>query len=142
MRGKDSVDNWPTAIRVLREWGVFTHELAGDYLRLGRLRNEAVHYRPGLEAEARDAALDAVLLLQRLVEGLFAPLGGSPLFIDGITGASFLALASEDLPLVRRYYLPNAVLVSPGTTSGPAPGMASSSSTTTRTTAARAAATA
>lgn len=113
VRAKDSVESWPTAIRVLREWGVLTGDLADDYLRLGRLRNAAVHYRPGLEATASDAALEAVLLLQRLVEGLFKPLGGPPLFIEGITGASFLARASEDLPLVRRYYLPNAVLVSP-----------------------------
>jgi hypothetical protein len=113
VRGKESVDNWPAAIRVLREWGVLTDSLADDYLQLGRLRNAAVHYRPGLEAAARENALEAVLLLQRLVEGLFTPLGGPPLFIDGITGSSFLARASEDLPLVRRYYLPNAVLVSP-----------------------------
>lgn len=52
-------------------------------------------------------------MLQRLVEALFAPMGGPPLFIDGVIGASFLARGSEDLPLVRRYYLPNAVLVSP-----------------------------
>lgn len=112
-RGKDSFDSWPAAIRVLRDWGVLTEGLAGDYQRLGRLRNAAVHYRPRLEAAARDAALEAVLMLQRLVEGLFTPLGGPPLFIDGITGASFLTRTSEDLPLVRRYYLPNAVLVSP-----------------------------
>jgi hypothetical protein len=113
VRGKESVDKWPTAIRVLREWGVLTDSLADDYLRLGRLRNAAVHYRPRVEAVARENALEAVLLLQRLVEGLFTPLGGPPLFIDGITGSSFLARAPEDLPLVRRYYLPNAVLVSP-----------------------------
>lgn len=113
VRGRDGFDNWPSVIRVLQDWGVLTDEMTRDYLRRGRLRNAAVHYRPELEAEAREQALDAVLMLQRVVEGLFTPMGGPPLFIDGIPGASFLARASEDLPLVRRYYLPNAVLVSP-----------------------------
>lgn len=110
---RNSFDNWPSAIRVLQDWGVLTDQMARDYLRLSRLRNAAVHYRPGLETAARDQALEAVLLLQGLVEALFTPMGGPPLFIDGVIGASFLARASEDLPLVRRYYLPNAVLVSP-----------------------------
>lgn len=124
VRVKESFDNWPTAIGVLKDWGVLTEESARDYRRLGRLRNDAVHYRPGLEATARNAALEAVLVLQRLVEALFTPIGGPPLYIDGIVGASFLARASEDLPLVRRYYLPNAVLVSPRyeLRPGPAPG--------------------
>jgi hypothetical protein len=124
VRVKESFDNWPTAIGVLKDWGVLTEESARDYRRLGRLRNDAVHYRPALEATARDAALEAVLVLQRLVEALFKPIGGPPLYIDGIVGASFLARASEDLPLVRRYYLPNAVLVSPRyeLRPGPAPG--------------------
>lgn len=113
VRGRDSFDNWPSAIRVLQDWGVLTDSLADDYMRLGRLRNAAVHFRPGLETTAREQALEAVLVLQRIVGALFAPLGGSPLFIEGISGASFLARTSEDLPLVRRYYLPNAVLVSP-----------------------------
>lgn len=113
VRGRESFDNWPATIRVLQDCGVLGDGLARDYLRLGRLRNAAVHYRPRLKTEAREQALEAVMVLQRVVGGLFTPLGGPPLFIEGVTGASFLARASEDLPLVRRYYLPNSVLVSP-----------------------------
>lgn len=121
VRGRESFDNWPSAIRVLQDWGVLGDGFARDYLRLGRLRNAAVHYRPGLETEVREQALEAIVVLQRVVEGLFTPLGGPPLFIEEVTGASFLARASEDLPLVRRYYLPNAVLISPAHELHPGP---------------------
>jgi hypothetical protein len=44
---------------------------------------------------------------------VFEPHGGPPRYIANIPGASYLSLAAEQEPLIRRIFLPNCVLVSP-----------------------------
>jgi hypothetical protein len=88
--------------------------MAEKFRRLNHMRNRAIHYGERLNnSDARQDALAAVLLIQEIVERLFAPMGGPPIFIPGTTGHSFIGRASENIPLVKEFYLPACVLVSP-----------------------------
>jgi hypothetical protein len=113
VRSRDSFDDWTAAITVLHGWGVLTDELAEKYRQLEGLRHQAVHYTPSVAAAEREPALTALRLLQEIIEGIFSPLGGPPHYIEDTPGASFFALEAEQLPLIKRVFLPRAVLVSP-----------------------------
>lgn len=51
--------------------------------------------------------------MQEIVGTIFTSHGGSPRYIDGASGASFVSLSAEELPLVKRIFLPRSALVSP-----------------------------
>jgi hypothetical protein len=82
--GKKALDDWARCIKTLRAWGVFDDQVGKDYLKLMDQRHGAVNYRSELDSgDAREAALDAVLLLGQIVEALFTPLGSKPYFFTG-----------------------------------------------------------
>lgn len=111
---KKSFDDWRKCIRTLSEWGVFSDDVASDYLRLMEARHAAVHYRTELDSgDARNAALSSVRLLSSLVERLFTPHGGDPHYFNGPIGRSYVRLESESDPFIRHFVLPACVLVSP-----------------------------
>lgn len=111
---KQSFDNWSVCIRTLRGWDVFTDEVGRDFTTLMKRRHGAVHYRSQLDSgDARESALEAVLLLSKLIEAVFAPLGLRPYFFSGPIGRSYVRLDSESEPFVKRFILPASVLVSP-----------------------------
>jgi hypothetical protein len=110
---KDSVDSWTTLIEVLREWGVLRAEVSRKYKQLHRLRTESVHYlRPSLSESSREEALQAVTLLQQIIEELFSPHSGDH-FIRGTSGAFYLKLDAEKRPFVKRFLIPASALLSP-----------------------------
>lgn len=111
---KQSFDNWKVCIKALQGWGVFTDEIARDFTTLMKRRHGAVHYRSDLDSgDAREAALEAVLLLGKLIEAVFAPIGQRPYYFSGPIGRSYVHLDSESEPFVKRFILPACVLVSP-----------------------------
>jgi hypothetical protein len=110
---KNSIDDWGRAIKILTAWQVLDQTNAARYRRLAKLRNDAVHYRRGVEARARSSALEAMCLLSQVISHVFAPIGGPPRFIAGTSGNVFLAISSESDPLVQKYFIPSSVLVSP-----------------------------
>jgi hypothetical protein len=106
--------DWVACIEALFVWGVVDDAVATKFNKLRRFRNRSVHYGKHLVgSDARDDALQAVLLVQEIVQGLFTPHGGPPKFVAGVSGHSFLALASEDEPFIREFILPASLLVSP-----------------------------
>lgn len=101
-------------IKALQVWGVFADEIARDFTTLMKRRHGAVHYRSELDSgDAREAALEAVLLLGELIEAVFAPIGQRPYYFSGSIGLSYVHLDSESEPIVKRFILPACVLVSP-----------------------------
>ena len=111
---KQSFDNWNVCIRALREWGVFADGIAYDFTTLMKRRHGAVHYRTQLDSgDAREASLESVLLVGKLIEALFAPIGQRPYYFSGPIGRSYVCLNSEGEPFVERFILPACVLVSP-----------------------------
>lgn len=109
-----SFTKWGQCTDALAGWGVLSDELVDQFLGLEKLRHRAVHYNRGLDGtDARDAAVTAILLIQDIIQELFPPLGGPPRFIEGTTGHSYLSLDAESQPLIKHFYLPASVLVSP-----------------------------
>jgi hypothetical protein len=139
--GKESFDNWNTAINVLEEWQVFVDEdifsawqafiinrvrqseeetdlhtssgVADLFRRLYRLRNDSLHFRVDLDIETRGPALRAIQLLQDIVAAQFGIDGPLPWFIPGARGSHFIKEEFEDVPFIREFYLPACVLVGP-----------------------------
>ena len=110
---KKSFNDWNVMTQALRGWGVLDEGSARSCAKFAKLRNDVVHYRSDRVLEARGSALEAMNFLALLISHVFAPLGGPPRFIPGTTGHSFIALAAEKDPVVRHYFIPSCVLVSP-----------------------------
>ncbi|MDP9220226.1 MAG: hypothetical protein M3P23_06770 [Actinomycetota bacterium] len=111
---KQSFDNWKMCIKALQAWGVFGDETAHDFTALMRRRHGAVHYRSELDSgDARKAALEAVLLLCKVIEAVFTPIGQRPHYFTGPIGRSYVHFDSENDPFINRFILPACVLVSP-----------------------------
>ena len=98
---------------MLLEWKVVESDMAKNYKALARLRNDAVHYRQGLESGVRERALSAISQLQSVIGEIFAPIGGPPRFIAGSVGNTFICREAENWPLVKEFFLPASALVSP-----------------------------
>jgi hypothetical protein len=115
VKGKKSVDDWSKAIKTLEEWGTFSTIVASRFGQLAKLRHRAVHYQlPQLhETGAREEALEAITQVQAIIEVLFPAIGSDDRFIPGTPGAAYLRLDAESDPLVREFFLPACVLVSP-----------------------------
>lgn len=111
--GKDSFDHWQTAIGVLESWSVLRPEVVDRFRELGAIRNRVLHYMPGLDLSDREIALNALKLLQQIIEGQFGAFGLHPWFIRGVNGASFLRSDCVSEPFIREIYLPNCALVGP-----------------------------
>jgi len=113
VRNGEVITHWPTAINVLHGWGVLTDALAQDYTGLEAQRHVAVHFDQGLAVAEREPALRALHLIQQIIQAVFSPLGGPPTFIANTPGVAFFELDAENVPLVKRVFLPNSALVSP-----------------------------
>jgi hypothetical protein len=114
VKGSQGFSNWNRCIEALINWTVFDEKTATEFNELSKLRHKSVHFGKHLSGvDGREDALNALRLLQSVVGALFRPLGGPPRFIEGTPGRPFLSLASENEPLIRRFYLPSCVLVSP-----------------------------
>jgi hypothetical protein len=89
--------DWVVCIEALFEWGVLDDPLATKFNDLRKLRNRSVHYGTHLTgSDARDDALHAILLIQEIIETLFAPHGGQPRFISATTGHVFPCLGGRE----------------------------------------------
>ncbi|WP_435588067.1 hypothetical protein [Micromonospora aurantiaca (nom. illeg.)] len=109
---KQSFDNWPKMIEALRDWEVLLPPVVDHLIALNSIRNSSVHFRHELDRDARQPALEAIRLLEQIIDGQFSAFGSNRWFIPNITGASFLRREAEDLPFIRLVFIPNCFLVS------------------------------
>lgn len=110
---KDSFDDWSKAIDVLEAWGVFLPGVAQLYRDLQQKRNDAIHFRPETDTNARELALAALQLLSQIIDIQFGAFGDRPWFIENAPGVTFIKREYQDVPFVEKVLLPNAVLVGP-----------------------------
>ena len=108
---KDSFDKWDLAINTLTAWGVLLPDAGEQFSQLRDIRNEALHFNPDTEPDARPLALKAISLFQRIITTQFSAFGPQPWYIQNAIGVSFVRRASEELPFVKRVVLPNCKLV-------------------------------
>ena len=122
---KQSFHDWFLAIDTLAAWRVLLPDVVVNFKRLGTIRNRAIHLDPRdpvTEENDRTVALEAILLLDRIIAAQFGILGSQPWFIPGTRGASYIKKEWENDPFVRLVYLPNCWLVGPRYTVEPVPG--------------------
>jgi hypothetical protein len=110
---RESFDDWNLAISTLSAWHVLLPAAAQQFRRLLSIRNEAVHFRPEIDHDARERALKAITLFQEIVTTQFGAFGTQPWYIPNDIGISFVRKRSERLPFVRRVVLPSCKLVGP-----------------------------
>ncbi len=109
---KDSFNSWSTPIEVLESWKVLLPEVAAKFRQLWDLRWRAIHFDPKTDRDDRPLALQAIRLIDQIVQGQFGAWGSMPWLLL-LPGEPYIAKEAETLPFVRRVYLPNCRLVGP-----------------------------
>lgn len=109
---KKSFDNWPRMIAALGDWGVLLPEAVDDFTKLNSKRNESVHFRHELDRDARLPALEAIRLLEKIINLQFSAMLNDNWRIPGTPGQFFLRREVEGLPFIRLVIIPNSFLVS------------------------------
>jgi hypothetical protein len=110
---KDSFDDWNVPIDTLSSWGVLLPDAVIAFQELAGLRNRTIHFHVDTDQRDRVLALDAVKLLDKIIDTQFGFFGQQPWFIPNVPGASYIKRAAEQEPFVKRVYIPNAHLVGP-----------------------------
>lgn len=110
---KPSFSNWPTMIETLVAWDVLLPAVATEFKTLKRLRNKAVHFDAGLDADSRTPALTALHCLGVILGSQFSAFGPQAWFINGVPGEPYIKKDWEDRPFIKRVYLPHCRPVGP-----------------------------
>lgn len=113
VHGKQSFDRWETVIDTLQSWSILRPDVVARFRELATIRNRSLHYTPGVELSDRNLALEALKLLQTIIEEQFGAFGMHPWFIRCARGVAFLRSAVESDPFIREIYIPNCKLVGP-----------------------------
>jgi len=110
---KDSFDDWKEATDTLDSWGVLLPDVTCAFRELETIRHRSIHFTPLVDTDDRNLALEAISKLSTIIDRQFGAFGNQPWFIPGIRGASYLKKEAENLPFIRRIYIPNCFLVGP-----------------------------
>ena len=108
---KESFDNWSLAIETLASWKILLPEAEKKYKKLYQLRNQSIHFNLKTETNIRDEALQAVLLIQGIIENQFSGWGPHPWFLTDIDGEIYIKKEWEQNPYIKLIYIPNSALV-------------------------------
>ena len=111
VHNKDSFDNWDVPIDSLAAWDVLLPEVADEFRTLKETRNKSLHFRPEVDTNDRELALDAIKLLSKIIGNQFSAFGPQPWFIKGVPGEIYIKKECENDPFIKHVYLPNCLLV-------------------------------
>lgn len=110
---KDSFDDWDIPINALSSWGVLLPRVAKDFQRLKEMRNKSIHFRPEVDYNDYELALEAIHCLKDIIGNQFSAIGPKPWFMLNIPGEVYIRKDWESKPFIKRIYLPNCQLVGP-----------------------------
>lgn len=110
---KDSFDNWDVAINALESWGVLLPDVVKNFRLLRDMRHKAIHFRPEVDRNDRELALEAIHCLRDIISNQFSAFGPQPWFITSIPGEIYIKKSWEENPFIKKIYLPNCQLVGP-----------------------------
>lgn len=110
---KHSFDKWDVAIDTLAGWMVLLPNVVLEFKKLRDRRNDAIHFRPEVDTNDRDLALQAIRSLESILGAQFNAFGSEPWFITDVPGEIYIKKDWETKPFIRRIYLPNCVAVGP-----------------------------
>ena len=108
---KDSFDDWQQAVSVLRAWDVFQVGVDDLFLKLASVRHRSIHFNPSTAENLRDEALSAIHLLREIIHRQFGSFGSHTWALKGTKGQCFIKQSSENDVFLKRYYLPQCLLV-------------------------------
>jgi hypothetical protein len=97
----------------LEAWGVLLPTAADGFRSLRDKRNKAIHFRPEVDHNDRELALEAIQCLRTIIQTQFVAFGQAPWFIADIPGEIYIKRSWEVNPFVRKVYLPNCLAVGP-----------------------------
>jgi hypothetical protein len=111
---KGSFDNWEVAIYTLESWGVLLPEAVRAFRELARIRNQrAIHFDPATDTDDRPLALEAIRYLDEVITSQFGTIGSQPWFFFTEGAECYIKKEAENIPFIRKIYIPNAWLVGP-----------------------------
>lgn len=113
IRTNSAFPDWNHPLDVLEAWTVITAKTRKLLTELEEIRHASVHYTSPVASAARSVALGAIVLVQEIVSDIFGTLWREGVTIDGTTGVVMIRRDAEQIPLIRHFLLPRAVLVSP-----------------------------
>ncbi len=113
VRDKKSFSNWTLAIDTLETWGVLLPTTVGEFRKLEKARHRAVHFNPETDNNDRPLALEAIRLLQEIVNQQFCAFGLRPWFITDVLGECYIKKNAEQIPFIQKIYLSQCCLVGP-----------------------------
>lgn len=113
VRSKDSFDNWELAIGTLGAWNILLPDAAAAFRELQTIRTRSIHFRPEVDMNDRQMALEARGCLLRIVELQFGAGGGKAWTMPETPGEIFIKKEAESWPFVKHVYLSNCHLVGP-----------------------------
>ncbi len=110
---KNSFDNWNLPIDTLSSWGILLLEVVDLFRELKEKRNNAIHFRPDVDKNDRELALQSILCLGDIIAKQFSGFGTQPWFITEVPGESYIKKDWETNIYIQKIYLPNCQLVGP-----------------------------
>jgi hypothetical protein len=112
---KDSFDNWDLAIDTLVEWDVLLEGVPQLFKDLLEIRNTSIHFGSNLENDSRAPSLEALTLIKNIILEQFGsrPGGNRNWFIINAPGYSFIKKECEEIPFIKEFYIPSAILLGP-----------------------------
>jgi hypothetical protein len=110
---KDSFDNWDLPINTLESWNILLPDVTENFRRLKDMRQKAIHFRPEVDRNDRELALEAIQCLRKIIQNQFSGFGPQPWFITSIPGEIFIKKSWENEPFIQKVYLPNCLIVGP-----------------------------
>ena len=108
---KESFDNWELAIETLSNWKMLLPKTTQKFMELKGKRNESIHFNIDTDSNERQQALDAIILIQDIINEQFTAFGDRPWFITNIPGEIYIKKSCEQHPFVKLIYLPNSLLL-------------------------------
>ena len=109
---KNSFDYWPLAIETLESWEELLPEAAAKSRDLNEKRNRAIHFNPETDHNDKELALEAIHLMQEIVDSQFSAFGTQPWYFC-VPGETYIKKEWEENPLIKQIFIPNALLVGP-----------------------------
>jgi len=107
-----SFSNWKLMIRTLRQWRVIDSEVENLSKQLGEKRHKSLHYNPRLREQLKKESLEAIKLIQKIIQKQFGAIG-IPRYFFTAKGEVYIKKELEENPFIKVYYLPNCDYVSP-----------------------------
>lgn len=93
--------------------GVLLHDVAEQFRCLKDMRQKAIHFRPEVDRNDRELALEAIQCLREIIRNQFSAFGPQPWFITTIPGEIYVKKSWENKPFIQKVYLPNCLRVGP-----------------------------